>query len=82
MVEVDALISPATRIRGGVHVLFFDPGGPRESLVAPYCSIPRDYLSDTPLLRAMGFVVSQHGRLGAIPSPLFAERFPLGVHGK
>ena len=23
-------------------------------LVAPYCAIPRDYLSDTPLLRAMG----------------------------
>ena len=28
------------------------------SLVAPYCAIPRDYLSDTPLLRAMGFLVS------------------------
>ena len=36
-------------------------------LVAPYCAIPRDYLSDTPLLRAMGFLVSQHGQLGAIP---------------
>ena len=23
--------------------------------MAPYCTIPRDYLSDTPLLRAMGF---------------------------
>ena len=22
--------------------------------VVPYCAIPRDYLSDTPLLRAMG----------------------------
>ena len=38
-------------------------------LVAPYCAIPRDYLSDTPLLRAMGFLASQHGQLGAIPPP-------------
>ena len=38
-------------------------------LVAPYCAIPRDYLSDTRLLRAMGFLVSQHGQLGAIPPP-------------
>ena len=30
----------------------------------------RDYLSDTPLLRAMGFSVSQHGQLGAVPFPL------------
>ena len=47
--------------------------------MAPYCAIPRDYLSDTPLLRAMGFSVSQHGQLGAIPpSSPFSERFPLG----
>ena len=39
----------------------------RVILVAPYCAIPRDYLSDTPLLRAMGFLVSQHGQWGAIP---------------
>ena len=32
------------------------------TLVAPYCAIPRDYLSDTPLLRAMGFLVSQQGQ--------------------
>ena len=25
-------------------------------LVAPDCAIPKDYLSDTPLLRAMGFL--------------------------
>ena len=43
--------------------------------MAPYCAIPRDYLSDTPLLRAMGFLGSQHGKLGAIPPP-FSERFP------
>ena len=41
------------------------------NLVAPYCAIPRDYLSDTPLLRAMGILVSQHGHLGAIPPPPF-----------
>ena len=37
--------------------------------MAPYCAIPRDYLSDTPLLRAMGFLVPQHGQLSAIPPP-------------
>ena len=60
--------------------------GPREMdskvvvvvvLVAPYCAIPRDYLSDTPLLRAMGFLVSQHGQLGAIPPPPFLSVSPL-----
>ena len=47
------------------------------NLVAPYCAIPRDYLSDTPLLRAMGFLVSQHGQLGAIPLPPFLSVSPL-----
>ena len=46
------------------------------ALVAPYCAIPRDYLSDTPLLRAMGFLVSQHGQLGAIPPPPFLSDSP------
>ena len=46
-------------------------------LVAPYCAIPRDYLSDTHLLRAMGFLVSQHGQLGAIPPPPFLSFSPL-----
>ena len=49
-------------------------------LVAPYCAIPRDYLSDTALLRAMGFFVSQHGH--AIPPSPFSRRFPLGEHAK
>ena len=40
--------------------------------------IPRDYLSDTPLLRAMGFWVSQHGQSGAIPPPPFLSISPLG----
>ena len=40
-------------------------------LVAPYCAILREYLSNTPLLRAMGFLASQHGQLGAIPPPAF-----------
>ena len=47
------------------------------NLVAPYCAIPRDYLSDTPLLRAMGLLVSQHGKLGAIPPPPFLSVSPL-----
>ena len=47
------------------------------NLVAPYCAIPRDYLSDTPLLRAMGFLVSQHGQLGAIPTPPFLSVSPM-----
>ena len=46
-------------------------GEERFGLVAPHCAIPRDYLSDTPLLRAMGCLVSQHGQMGAIPLPLF-----------
>ena len=46
-------------------------------LVAPYCAIPRDYLSDTPLLRDMGFLVSQHGKLGAMPPPPFLSISPL-----
>ena len=51
--------------------------GVPSALVAPYCAIPRDYLSDTPLLRAMGFLVSQHGQLGAIPPPPFLSVSPL-----
>ena len=47
------------------------------ALVAPYCAIPRDYLSDTPLLRAMGFLVSQHRQLSAIPPPPFLSISPL-----
>ena len=54
--------------------LILEPGNP---LVAPYCAIPRDYLSDTPLLRAMGFLVSQHGQLRAIPPPPFLGVSPL-----
>ena len=46
-------------------------------LVAPYCVMLRDYLSDTPLLRTVGFVVSQHGQLGAIPPPPFLGISPL-----
>ena len=49
----------------------------RAHLVAPYCAIPRDYLSDTPVLRAMGALVSQHGQLGAIPPPPFLSVCPL-----
>ena len=51
---------------------------PREGgLVVQYCAILRDYLSDTPLLRAMGFSMSQHGQLNAIPPPHFLSVSPL-----
>ena len=46
-------------------------------LVAPYRAILRDYLSDTPLLRAMGSLVSQHDQFGAIPPPPFLSVSPL-----
>ena len=46
-------------------------------LVAPYCAIPRDYLSDTPLLRAMGFWRLNMANLGAIPPPPFLRFSPL-----
>ena len=52
------------------------------SLVAQCCAILRDYLSNTPLLSAMGFLVAQHGQLGAIPPSTFSEHFPLGEHAK
>ena len=35
-----------------------------------------------PLLRAMGFLVSQHDQLGAIPLPFFLSLFPFGEHAK
>ena len=45
--------------------------------MAPYCATPRDYLSDTPRACALwGFLVSQHGQLGAIPPPPFSLRVP------
>ena len=53
---------------------FFEEDKP---LVAPYFAIPRDYLGDTSLLRAMGFLVSQHGQSGAIPPPPFLSLSPL-----
>ena len=49
----------------------------RPLVLSRYQKIPRDYLSDTPLLRAMGFLVSQHGQLGAIPLPPFLSVSPL-----
>ena len=52
------------------------------SLVAPYRAIPQDYLSDTPVLRAMGVLVSQHGNWVRYPLPLFWAFPPLGEHAK
>ena len=43
--------------------------------VAPYCAIPRDYLSDTPLLRAMGFWCLNMANWVRYPSS-FSEHFP------
>ena len=51
-------------------------------LVAPYRAIPRDYLSDTPLLYTMGSLGVSAWPIGCdTPSP-FSERFPLGEHAK
>ena len=55
-------------------------------LVAPYCPIPREHLSDTPLLCAMGFLVSELWPISCytLPSPLLPRvfNFPLGEHAK
>ena len=61
----------------GMYDVLGGKGPSGRHLVAPYCAIPRDYLSDTPLLRAMGFLVSQHGQWGAIPPPPFLSVSPL-----
>ena len=45
--------------------------------MAPCCAIPRDCLSDPPLLRAMGFLAPQRGQLGPIASPPFLSVSPL-----
>ena len=50
-------------------------------LVAPYCAISRDYLSDTPLIARYGFLVSAWPIGCDAPSP-FSGRFPLGEHAK
>ena len=52
-------------------------GHPAILLVALYRAMPRDYLSDTPLLRAMGFFGVSNGQLGAIPPPPFLSVSPL-----
>ena len=49
--------------------------------MAPYCTTPRDYLSDTPLLRAMGFVCLNMTNSVSYPFPVFWA-FPLGEHAK
>ena len=45
------------------------------NLVAPDCAIPRDYLSDAPYC-ALGFLLSQHGQLGATPPAPFLSVSP------
>ena len=54
-----------------------DIPGTSGTLVAPYRAIPQDYLSDTPRLRAVGFLVSRHGHLCAKPPPPFPSVSPL-----
>ena len=51
------------------------------SLVASYCTIPRDYLSDTPYCALWGFWCLNMANWVRYPSP-FSERFPLGEHAK
>ena len=51
------------------------------TLVAPYRAIPRDYLSDIPLLRAMGFWCLNMANWVRYPLPIFWA-FPLGEHAK
>ena len=46
-------------------------------LVAPYCALPRDYLSDT----LWGSWCLNMANWVRYPSP-FSERFPLGEHAK
>ena len=51
-------------------------------LVAPYCTIPRDYLSDTPSIARYGVSGVSTWQIGCdTPSP-FSERFPFGEHAK
>ena len=45
--------------------------------MAPYCAIPRDYLSDTPLLRAMGFWCLNMTNWVRYPLPLSLRISPL-----
>ena len=58
-VESQQLLKGGGNGKGGIRI------------VALHCAIPQDYLSDTPLLRAMGFLVSQHGQLVRYHLPLF-----------
>ena len=53
------------------------PSGGTQGLSGPILrTLPCDYLSDTPLLHAMGFGVSQHGQFGC---DTLALAFALGV---
>ena len=58
---------------------YFGLDAPGWHLVAPYCAIPRDYLSDTPLLRAMGFFCLNMANFVRYPPPPFLSVSPLGL---
>ena len=51
-------------------------------LVAPYCAIPRDYLSDTPYCALWGFWCLNMANWVRYPPAPLSERFPLGKHAK
>ena len=51
-------------------------------LVAPYCAILRDYLSDTPLLHVMGFFGVSSWPIGCDTPSSFLSVSPLGEHAK
>ena len=57
-----------------IHPYLCTPVLPRGQLVAPYCAIPRDYLSDTPLACALrGFLGVSTWPIGCdTPSPFLS----------
>ena len=52
------------------------------SLVAPYCAIPRDYLSDTPPIARYGVFGVSTWPIGCDTPFPFSERFPSKEHAK
>ena len=73
------LVWEKSHLAGGRTSGLTKPFALRESttLVAPYCAIPRDYLSDTPLACALwGFWCLNMANWARYPH--FSERFPLG----
>ena len=53
----------------------------KKNLMAPYCAIPRDYLSNTPYCALWGFWRLNMTNSVRYPSP-FSDLLPLGEHAK